>query len=141
MKQRGRKSAAKLAVIESANVVERPKAPESLSKTEAALWDEITKSRGPGFFDVATVPLLTEYCRLQTQVDTIGAQLGEIDKSWLTDDEFLKRYKVLTGIRDQGQGRQIALARSMRLTQQSRYQPDVKTNKPAPAAEKIWQRG
>ena len=140
MKQRGRKSAAKLSVIES-TVPQPPMAPDDLLPNERELWDAIVQVRAADFFDGATLPLLSEYCRLQSQVDLMAEQMEEFDPDWLKTDDGVKRYKSLAGIRDQAQGRMIALARSMRLTHQSRYVPDKAKNQPArkSGAQRIWQ--
>jgi hypothetical protein len=93
------------------------------------------------FFDVATLPLLKEYCRLQTQVDVMAEEIDSFQPKWLKTEDGVKRYRHLTTIRDQAQGRMIALARSMRLTQQSRYVPDKAGNRPRGGKEtaKPWE--
>lgn len=142
MKQRGKKSAAKLSVVQVTAEV-RPPAPDDLLPEEREMWDRITATRAPDFFDEATLPLLTEYCRLQSQVDTMAEQIENFDPEWLLTDDGVKRYKNLTSIRDQAQGRMIALARSMRLTQQARYVPDNARNRPKKSAkdpQRLWQR-
>ncbi len=140
MKQRGRKSAAKLAVVEQ-TIETRPKAPDTLTDSEKTLWNAITASRQCDFFDEATLPLLREYCRLHTAVERCAAQLNDFDDGWLSTDEGVKRFRNLENVRDQKQGRMVALARAMRLTQQARYVPDKAKNRPVrPKTAKVWQR-
>lgn len=141
MKQKGKKSAAQLSVI-STEALQRPAAPDDLLPDERDLWDAITATRVPDFFDVATLPLLAEYCRIKTRVDLLAEQLEDFDADWFKTDDGVKRYRNLSSCCDQAQGRMIALARSMRLTQQSRYVPHTAGNKPKrPAgAQRLWQR-
>lgn len=141
MKQRGKKSSASLSVV-TPQVQQRPAAPDDLLPDERALWDKITGSRAADFFDVATLPLLSEYCRLKTSIDLIAEQIEDFDPDWFATNEGIKRYKTLSEIRDKSQGRMIALARSMRLTQQARYVPDKVKNKPKGTAgtQRLWQR-
>jgi len=126
MKQRGRKSkdsvSAELVVLEGLSTV-RPTAPEELTDAEKQRWSRITASKAVDFFDNGVVDLLTEYCRLKTQVDLVSKEIEVYDPAWLETDKGVARYKNLAGIRDQGQGRMLALARAMRLTNQSRFQP------------------
>ena len=141
MKQRGKKSAASLSVVQAA-APQRPAAPDDLLPSEKEVFAAIVGARSVSFFDDASIPLLVEYCRLMTQVNLLGQQLNDFLPEWLLTDEGVKRYKNLTAIRDQGQGRMIALARSLRLTQQSRYVPDSAKNRPRDqkAPERLWQR-
>ena len=141
MKQRGRKSAAKLSIV-PAKVDERPTAPESLLPEEREFWTAIVNARPVDFFDDASIPLLKEYCRLTSQVELMTEAIEDFEPEWLLTEDGVKRYKMLAGIRDQGQGRMIALARSMRLTQQARYVPDASKARPGTKAaqRKIWQK-
>ena len=141
MKQKGRKSTAKLSII-SGETLPRPAAPDDLLPDERLLWDAITSTRMPDFFDVATLPLLSEYCRLKTRVDLLAEQLEDFDSQWLATEDGVKRYKSLAGCCDQAQGRMISLARTMRLTQQSRYVPDKQAAKPiaSTGSTRLWHR-
>lgn len=106
------------------------------------MWDKIVTAREVNFFDIASLPLLAEYCRLKTQVDDMADQVDDFGDDWLQTDDGLKRYKMLTGIRDQAQGRMIALARTMRLTQQARFVPDSAVARPGKEkkARPLWHR-
>lgn len=139
MKQRGRKSAAKLAVV-APKVDDRPEAPDTLLDAEKTLFNAITASRSPGFFDAAAVDSLTEYVRLKTAVELMATQINDFDDAWLNTDEGVKRMKTLEAIRDQKQARMIQYATKLRLTNQSRYVPDKAINRPKKAPGKVWQR-
>ena len=140
MKQRGQKSAASLAVIKT-DVKARPEAPETLTEKEKNLWISIVDSRDPEFFDAATIPLLTELCRLKTQVDLMSEELEAFNPDWLKGDDGVKRYKTLCGVRDQGTGRLISLATRLRLTPQARYVPaaaKARATKATTGMPKLW---
>ena len=139
MKQRGRKSAANLSIVPGV-VDERPPAPDDLLPHEREQWNSITAPREPAFFDDAILPLLKEYCRLTSQVALMAEQIEAFDMEWLAVEDGAKQYKLISDIRDKAQGRLISLARSMRLTPQSRYQPDKSSVKPRAktATRKIW---
>ena len=126
MKQRGRKSkdaaSAELIVLDGLSAT-RPAPPTGLTDAEKERWTRITASKAVDFFDDGVLDLLTEYCRLKTQVDLMSESIVAYKPEWLTTDAGVARYKQLAGIRDQGQGRMLALARAMRLTNQSRFQP------------------
>ena len=122
--------------------LQRPTAPDDLMPHERELWDKITATKTAEWFDAGIIPLLSEYCRLKTSIDLMAEQIEDFDPKWFGDDAGVKRYKQLTDIRDKAQGRMIALARSMRLTNQSRFQPVTaasrsKANTPK---SRIWER-
>jgi len=138
MKQHGRKS--KDAEVVDIGVAKRPRPPAELTKTEALLWDEIVASRNPEYFDVAAIPLLKEFCRIQTQLDLLGTAISEFEPDWLKKADGLKRLKDLSGLQDRAQARMGLLATKMRLTQQSRYVKD--STKPRPnsnSGPKPWE--
>lgn len=141
MKQRGRKSKAELSVVKVEGPT-YPDKPTDLLPDELELWNKIVISREPDFFDAATLPLLSEYCRLQSTITEMTEQIESFESEWLLSDDGVKRYDKLSQIRDRSQGRMIALARSMRLTQQARYVPDKASNRPKSSAgkPKPWQR-
>ena len=140
MEKRGRKSQASLSVVQMGEHA-RISAPDSLTDDEKALFNEIVASKAADFFDAGTEPLLVEMCRLKTQLDIVSNQIRDFDESWFSTDEGVRRYKSLCGIRDQGQGRMNALARSLRLTNQSRFQPvttATRAGKKSSASNRLW---
>lgn len=122
MKQRGRKSDASLSVVKMGDHA-RISAPDDLNDEEKTRFNQIVGSKSADFFDAGTEPLLVEYVRLITQVNLVSLQVSDFDEAWFSTDEGVRRYKNLTDIRDKAQGRMNALARSLRLTNQSRFQP------------------
>ena len=141
MKQRGRKSTAKLAVLESP-IEQRPAPPDSLSESQKAMWVEVVKSKPHDWFDAGSIPLLVEYCRVRESLDILAKEANAADPEWLKTDAGLKRHTDLWAAIDQKQGRMAQLAMKMRLTQQSRYDKRVAATAAAKAAsnKRIWQR-
>ena len=141
MKQKGRKSVASLAVV-SAIGTSRPSPPGELNDAEKALWSRVTATKTVDFFDDGIVPLLVEYCRLKTSIDLVSVEIEIFDPDWLKVTNGAKHYKMLTDIRDKAQGRMIALARSMRLTNQSRFQPSTAGTRSSASKnnDRLWQR-
>lgn len=122
MEKRGRKSTASLTVLES-GAQARVEPYEDLTDSEKAQWRSIVASKAPDFFDSGTKSLLAEYCRLKSSVDLVAGHIRDFQEEWLLTDEGVVRFKKLTDIRDKCQGRMNAIARSLRLTNQSRFQP------------------
>jgi hypothetical protein len=143
MKQRGKKSAeSKLSVV-SVTGSSRVSPPDDLTTEERAMWSDITATKAPEFFDSGSALLLAELCRLKTSVDLVAQQIKDFDPDWLVTDEGLKRYKVLADIRDKAQGRMNMLARSLRLTNQSRYQPVTAATRSGSSTEsnsRLWRK-
>lgn len=141
MKQKGRKSAASLSVVSTVSRT-RPSPPSELNDTEKELWNRVTATKTVDFFDDGVVPLLTEYCRLKTSIDLLAFAINDFDPEWLKTDDGVRRYKQLADIRDKAQGRMIALARSMRLTNQSRYPAQTAATRSSASKnnDRLWQR-
>jgi hypothetical protein len=72
-------------------------------------------------------------------MDVIDAQIKAFDPAWLTEDEGLKRYERLLSMAQKESGIVNALARSMRLTQQSIYQPQKAHTLSQAKGRKPWQ--
>ena len=139
MKQRGRKSAESHKVVNLA-LAARPRPPEELIESERNLWNEIVAARLPEFFECASLPLLAEFCRTRTEVDFIAKAFVDFKAEWLKNADGLERYNKLVGIRTKAQSRLMQLATKMRLTQQSRYVPHAKSQRPnAKTGPKPWE--
>lgn len=136
----GRKSAASLAVI-SDMADWRPSAPEVLSEVEAERWRQIVNTKPSDWFDAATIPLLTEYCRLKTSVDILNEQLVKSERQIAESGVFPDGYKDAVQVLDKKQGRMAQLAMKMRLTQQARYEKGkAATESKKAAPRKLWER-
>ena len=120
MKQAGRKSAASLAVVQ-AIPISFLKPPADLSLEEAQVWASVVATKPSDWFDAGSVPMLSQYCRAVVQSELIAGLVESTGKAMMTDPDELLRYKELRKIQGSLSSEMLALARSMRLTQQSRY--------------------
>ena len=128
--------------IPGAGFKDRPHPPENLGVEEATLWVDIVNSRPSDYFGEETQALLEEYVRYVSQGRWLGGmvlcQREEIDNGGVVDSEALRRLIVM---QTQTTAKIMALARSMRLTQQSIYLPDSSAGKgkPKDLEEKPWE--
>lgn len=112
-------------------------APDDLTDEEAAMWADVMKTKPTDWWDAASLPLLSQYCRLQTQCIEVGHLVGIVLKNLRADPTELSRYTTLRKVQSGLTAELNGLARAMRLTQQSRYRPD-KAIKPQ-AVRKPWE--
>ena len=120
MKQRGRKSAAELATV-SVLPLRTPEPPVDFMADESRVWARICATKPADWWDAGSLPLLAQFCRAAAQADTIAALVASVGKSMLSDPDELARYKELRKIQAGLSGELTSLGRSMRLTQQARY--------------------
>jgi phage terminase small subunit len=124
MKQRGRKTTGTLlATVELSQ--KRPGPPQSLNADMAALWHRVTGCFPADWFRPADWPLLESYCRHVYRAGVIDGQLDKFKDEWLTTDDGLKRYRSLLEARKSETTLMQSLARSMRITHQSRVHKDT----------------
>ena len=120
MKQRGRKSAAELAVV-TPLPVRLLAAPADLSTEEAEVWGRVVATKPHDWWDAGSIPLLAQYCRAVVQAELVSMLVTQVGSAMLTDASKLGEYKELRKIQAGLSGEITTLARSMRLTQQARY--------------------
>jgi hypothetical protein len=120
VKQAGRKSAAELATV-TALPIRLLAPPADLSADEANVWARVAATKPGDWWDAGSVPLLAQYCRATVQAELVAGLVASVGKAMLTDPDELGRYKELRKIQAALTGEIATLARSMRLTQQSRY--------------------
>ena len=123
MRQRGRRSAAELAVIVG-EFGKRPEPPDYLTGRQAEIWRETTASEPLDFFSSAALRgLLADYCRHRQAAEDVSAIIDNFKPEWLKNGEGVKRYQALSRIREIETRAAMSMARSLRLTNQSRYMP------------------
>ena len=120
MTQRGRKSSAEMATV-TAMPLRLVKPPEDLTPEESEVWAKVTATKPSEWWDAGSVPLLSQYCRAVVQSELVGDLVRSTGQAMLTDPDELDRYKELRKIQAALASEMTSLARSMRLTQQSRY--------------------
>ncbi len=120
--------------IATVSIPVRPDAPEDLTPFQKKLWDQVTSTKPPEWFEEDTLPILRAYVvaaerhyRVSKELD--GMSLADPDAQTLlkTEDQQAKLMKQM--------------AVSMRLTQQSRYTPQAAAtaNKKAASGKKPWE--
>lgn len=138
MAQRGRKSAASLALANAErHLVQRPSPPADLTSIQRLYWVEIANSLPADWFRDDNKQLLGEYCRTLSTLAFMNSQIDELEASKEIDVEF---YLKLVQRRESLARTQLSQATKMRLTQQSRYRADkaaVETRSPK-ASGKTW---
>lgn len=140
MADRGRKSAASLSVVGAVSLVQRLAPPADLTPEQRSVWLVTVNSKPAEWFSPEHAPLLTEYVRHIVTSQVLTKQIEDFDPEWFGDDDGLKRYDRLTGMRAREAGVINTMARSMRLTHQAIYRPDkASLSKGSGASRKPWQ--
>ena len=137
MGDRGRKPASSLNVVDSGIVsAKRPEPPEELTPAQAAEWRAVVGRLPVDWFPRETHAMLAEYCRHVVSARMLGQMIDRIEcpesgaEKVEGEESFsLGTYADLLKMRDRESGRVIALARSMRITQQATYDPKKKKGK------------
>lgn len=124
MIQRGRKSAAKLAVIHGGGAAgQRPEPPEHLTDAQKEEWWAVVNRMPADWFPRETHAMLAQYCRHVARAGDIATVLDRMINSKKMDARVYE--KLLR--QEMAQSRAICtLATKMRLSQQSTYDKSKK---------------
>lgn len=118
----GRKAAA--AVVVQGSFGLRPDPPPELSPGAQEIWRRTVASEAGDFFRTAALQaMLADYCRHTEAGDILGSQIEQFEPDWFASDEGLKRYDLLTKMRERETRAAADRATKLRLTNQSRYTP------------------
>lgn len=142
MAQRGRKSAAQLAVARVAPALSESRlpAPTHLSDAERAIWLDVVNDQPANAFTPTHGPLLEQYCRHIVQARIIADEIMNFDRAWLADDDGLKRYDRLLSMQEREGRAASSLATRMRITRQAVDQQTIaRAMVNAPKARKPWE--
>ena len=138
MAKGGRKSAAEIGLVVTLPG-QRPEPPTDLTAPQAAIWRAVVSTKPADWFGADTQPLLRSYCRHTASAETLAKHIAKLEDA---DDLDIGLYADLLKARDRETRAMAALARSMRLTQQSRYTPQAagtKAGSVGAAARKPWE--
>jgi hypothetical protein len=108
-----RKSIASLAIMPVVGP-KRPKPPKRLSEAEAELWRECCDSKAADFFDLASQPILEQYCQMVCLARDLAADIAATPRH-----DVVTRVKLLAAF-DTATKAAVSHARALRITQQSR---------------------
>jgi hypothetical protein len=141
MKQRGKKSAAELSIVKLERP--RPAPPKELTPSEAAIWVMTVDTKPADWFTQDTHPLLVAYCRHVQMGEVLAAQVRTFEMDWVGVEGGLERLERLLRVRERETRAALALARSMRLTQQSRLRAETAATKAdnTPSGPRPWDFG
>lgn len=121
MAKRGRTSAAAIVSPKpiGLGVESRIKAPATMSDAEIAIWDEVVNDQPAAAFTQTHAPILEMYCRHVVNNRVLADELMNFDRSWLADDDGLKRYDKLLAMSERESRAASSLATRLRITRQS----------------------
>ena len=138
MKQSGRNSTAALSVAPTA-IDNRPVAPACLSEYEILSWNQIVDTKPAEWFTADSHQLLVGLCKHMATAAILDEQINNFDPEWLAEKEGIDRYKALTDMRVKQTNAIVSLSRSMRLTQQSKYDEKKAFTADKKAIKKPWE--
>lgn len=101
------------------DLVRRAPAPSHLGEDEKAVWRRIVDAKPADWFGPEHMAQLAAYCRAVVTIERLTQQIDAFRDEWLADDDGLKRMDRLLKMRQKETAIMHALARGMRLTQQS----------------------
>lgn len=144
MAQRGRKSAAELAVASVVAPVTseaRLAAPVHLSDAEREVWSQVVNDQPASAFTPTHSPLLEQYCRHIVQARLLADEILNFDRAWLADDDGLKRYDRLLAMQEREGRAASSLATRLRITRQATADPKTvgRANRNQARARKPWE--
>ena len=142
MDKRGRISAVSREVAGNAaiGVAQRLTAPLHLSDAERSIWIEVVNDQPASAFTPTHSPLLEMYCQHVVQARLIADELMNFDRAWLADEDGLKRYDRLLGMKEREGRAASSLATRLRITRQAIDQQTVaRTIKNQAKSPKPWE--
>jgi hypothetical protein len=121
MAKRGRQSAASLTMSRGIglSIENRLPVPLSLSDAEIAVWNEVVSDQPASAFTATHAPILEMYCRHVVNNRVLAVELINFDRSWLADDDGLKRYDKLLAMSERESRAASSLATRLRITRQA----------------------
>jgi hypothetical protein len=132
-------SAAELSVVAIDVHQYRPEPPPELVGRAAQIWRDIVSTLPAGWLTRANEPLLLAYCRHIATAEHLASLLDKVEGPF--QPEGLKQFDKLPRMRDRESKVALALARAMRLTQQTQMHPRTAgravTNS---GGQKLWER-
>ena len=144
MQQRGRKSSAALAVVETASDravtrFERLPMPAGMSQAQAAVWKRTVDSLPGDWFGTSDGPLLVQYCRWVVEADALQAKKDELPQDALETETGLRYYERISRMHANATAAIVSLATKMRLTPHSRYGPKKAHRMESQGAKRPWE--
>lgn len=126
MAQRGRKSAAQIAVAAQAGPIthENRLLPSAhLSNAEQSVWARLVNDHPAAAFTETHRDMLELYCQHIIQAQLLADEIQGFDRAWLADDDGLKRYDRMLTMREREVRSASSLATRLRITRQATVDP------------------
>ena len=111
------------ALAASVGSVARQTPPVHISAAERSVWIELVNDQPADAFTPTHVPLIELYCRHVVQARVLADELVNFDRSWMADDEGLKRYDRLLAMAERESRAASSLATRLRITRQAVEHP------------------
>ena len=131
MGARGKQSSADLSVVreDSGGTLSRiPDPPAHLGETAAAIWRSCVGTKPSDWFGDDALPILEAYCQHCASAQFLSDQVARFEASGSAVDH-LEDYNKLLAARDRETRAAEAKARSLRLTNQAKWQPATAARK------------
>ncbi|ABM32354.1 hypothetical protein C8E08_3977 [Paracidovorax citrulli] len=144
MAQRGRKSAASVAVAAEVGplVATNRLAPSMhLSDAEQVVWARLVNDHAAAAFTETHRDMLDLYCQHVVTAQVLDDEIKSFDREWLRDDDGLKRYDRLLAMREREVRSASSLATRLRITRQATVDPKTvgRSNANVGRARKPWE--
>lgn len=144
MAQRGRKSAASVAVVAQVGPVvsEKRLLPSMhLSDAEQVVWARLVNDNPASAFTETHRDMLEQYCQHVVQAQLLADEIQNFDRAWLADDDGLKRYDKMLGMREREVRSASSLATRLRITRQATADPKTvgRANANTARGKKPWE--
>lgn len=144
MAQRGRKSAASIAV--AAQVVpvvadNRLRASGHLSDAEQTVWARLVNDSPASAFTETHRDLMDLYCQHVVTAQVLDDEIKAFERKWLSSDDGLKRYDRLLAMREREVRSASSLATRLRITRQATADPKTvgRANSAMGRSRKPWE--
>jgi hypothetical protein len=108
-------------VVQLTPELRRPAPPADLTTAQAVVWRAVVDHMPADWFRPETLDLLAAYCRHICRERFLSAELDRCPATALSTEDGLGHFGKLSAAAERESRAALALARSMRLTQQSRY--------------------
>lgn len=144
MAQRGRKSAASVAVVAQVGpVVSESRLLPSLhlSDAEQTVWARLVNDHPASAFTETHRDLIELYCQHIVQAQLLADEIQSFDRVWLADDDGLKRYDRMLAMREREVRSASSLATRLRITRQATTDPKTvgRANASTARGKKPWE--
>jgi len=120
--KRGRRSAAELAVIPTAEQRIAP-APAELSDAQAQVWRDVVSAMPEKWLHRAAYPILIAYCRHVCRARLLESMIGQFQPEWVRVEGGVERLNKLLAAAERETKAVVACARSLRISPSSAIQP------------------